>query len=470
MNCTIAQRRISALDDPASLPASLQQHVDGCPACHDWQRRIVQIDNHVLHMPVPPSFAEATVLHRLQNQPLARPGMDRQKVLYWRLGIAGMAASLLIGILALQFFFKTDKGPGPTARQALPPANRDLLLDNLVKRNLSLAIADNSVQQVVALADLSKDLSSGARDLARKTDVAELKDFAMWYDQVLRVEKVCAAKLDASDRAKVLKQVIQELAWTAEDAEKLAHDMRVGSAGHPLMSIASSARRAKEDLEGLLGQARMRTTPAGQVVKRQVASTPAGAFASLSSSRALIAQAQAVCSLFPRLVLAAGGLPAAQASAPLPDEAERFGRNRNLIHALVNGSVLMAGTNDPLKRVECCQKVLEPLAEEMQQAIRSREAGRVDELASHLHLLMQRGAATNLALARGRIRSGSPREKELLQAHKDLIERVMVPLERQLSGSTDPRLQEVYRQSRKALSESRTEVDRALTHKIIKQD
>jgi hypothetical protein len=116
-------------------------------------------------------------------------------------------------------------------------------------------------------------------------------------------------------------------------------------------------------------------------------------------------------------VCLAGALAWADAAAPAPaaERADRLRRNLSLIDRLVDGSLTLAGEDDPLKRAGHCSELAYYLAEEVRTATGRREAPRVVELGRHLHRLLEVGVGDNLSRARGGIPRGSAEEKRLIE-------------------------------------------------------
>ena len=77
MKCQAAQRRLLEAEDPALPPEKVRHHLAACPACRQWQRRLVQVERHVPLLPVPAgSGPPADLLQRLEraaSQPAPRP-------------------------------------------------------------------------------------------------------------------------------------------------------------------------------------------------------------------------------------------------------------------------------------------------------------------------------------------------------------------------------------------------------------
>jgi hypothetical protein len=157
-------------------------------------------------------------------------------------------------------------------------------------------------------------------------------------------------------------------------------------------------------------------------------------------------------------------LAGAQDPVPRPDTAARarlFQRNRDLIQTLVQGGLRLAAADDALQRAECCSRVAEHLATEMQQAALNHEEARIAELGVHLGALLETGVAANLSTARKQIPVGSTLERNLREV-RDRTAQFVEPLEEQLLRVNDPDDRQGVRHTLRALQVGRTEVERAL--------
>jgi hypothetical protein len=119
---------------------------------------------------------------------------------------------------------------------------------------------------------------------------------------------------------------------------------------------------------------------------------------------------------------------------PRPGPAGRavqFQTNYTLIQLLVENSVRLAAEDDPLKRADYCDGLVEGFALEMHKAAESRDDARVAELGQHLHDLVSQGVAANLRLVR-RTRSGDAALEKDLHGVRAQAEKSLRPVEEQL--------------------------------------
>jgi hypothetical protein len=79
---------------------------------------------------------------------------------------------------------------------------------------------------------------------------------------------------------------------------------------------------------------------------------------------------------------------------------QQLQRNREIIVALVESGLKLAGLEDSLRRAEACNEVASLLADQVREAVARREASRSQEMGQHLSDLLRVGVAENIAIAR----------------------------------------------------------------------
>ena len=115
MNCSNVQRRLLAQAEPAEPSDALQAHLETCPLCQEWQRRLTQIDRHVPMLPVPRSSARAEFVQRFRGQATIweKARYRLRNLQRWQLTAGALAASILLFILAWTL---APNDPSPVAR------------------------------------------------------------------------------------------------------------------------------------------------------------------------------------------------------------------------------------------------------------------------------------------------------------------------------------------------------------------
>jgi hypothetical protein len=102
--------------------------------------------------------------------------------------------------------------------------------------------------------------------------------------------------------------------------------------------------------------------------------------------------------------------PAARLAA---ERARQFERNRNLIDALVQSALHLAGEDDALKRADQCAGLAEQLGQEIRDAAHNHDTARISELSSHFQAMLEQGVAGNLLFAKKSVAAGSHLDQKM---------------------------------------------------------
>lgn len=444
--CRNIQRRLLALSAPDDPPAAVREHLDGCADCREWQRRVVQVERNVGLIPVPPARgkdpflrdfrAESTRWDRLKTRVKLMPR--------WQLAWGSAAAAVLLMLGALAFV----PTPSPTASRPIDPVAPDPLLAKLYQRDLELATAATSRQQVETLAYLAEDLRGESRGLASTLDGKDsLKVLAGWYSDVVHTvveESQARAKdLPAAERKAMLAPVERLLARASDDADKTAMEYRVQSANHPLSGIANTARSAHDRIVEILGD---KGTAAPHSAAPQSHGLPAPA-----SPLTYLRQGE------PALFLAAAAGEEIQAFGQAAEQVKRFRRNQPVIQALVNTSLELAVKLDPVDRAAVCAALAHKLGDEIRLAVPANPA-RALELGPYVGDLLKRGVAENIALAP--VERG-PRGDNLAAVAVD-VRAFTQQLNQDLAQFKDADGRDAFQRVLRTIAFGREEVDKAL--------
>ncbi|MFN4257921.1 MAG: hypothetical protein ACK4RK_01385 [Gemmataceae bacterium] len=251
MSCQDHQQQLLSVADPQQPPPSIQEHLDDCADCQDWQRRLLHIERHVPLLPIPPSRTKADYLRRLATGPDPRPLPARLRLLFQHRRVrqmTGLAAAVLL-IALLRVTLPLAVGPPPPESPVYVP---DPLLAQVLERNLRLAGANTPQERVEALAGLADDLHAETRLLANNANDEDLHALAQWFRQVVHEGIVKqAAELPPAQRPAVLTPIAEQLDRVSQAADQLAMN-RSSETARALRAQAGAARIGQQQLHALL--------------------------------------------------------------------------------------------------------------------------------------------------------------------------------------------------------------------------
>lgn len=275
MNCEHMQRRLLAGDGLDQPPVEVQSHLAACPACQEWQRQWVHLEEQIPLLPVPASAGKDELIQRILAMPPLPRGADCQSALpltprvevpSWR-GIVNIKdrgfrkLALACGLAAALVMFAIGSWIGrqgqPVVRPRKPPA-ADPLVAKVMQRDLRLARARTPLQRVEALADLADDLHAEARALAHAVSADDLTAFADWYREVVgmglvKQAEVLAKTLPAGERMRVLEPIASRLLRAGNDIEQLAGEV-APAAAEALRTMVAAARDGDSRLRQLIAE------------------------------------------------------------------------------------------------------------------------------------------------------------------------------------------------------------------------
>jgi hypothetical protein len=266
MNCTVLQRRLLELEQPDRPPPEVRAHLAACAVCRRWQRRLVQIEQRVPLIPVPPSGAKSAVIRRVLAEPAAAakgpsraeppkfrpfaPGIEpRSRRQLQIAGITTLAACLALFAFGLW---------GANQGQRVPPTSSfsNNLPSRLAQHQRNLDAATKPSEKMKVLGDFAEELHTDTRTLAAgKSSVNDLKTLSRVYKGVVGEGFYRQAQeVSPGERDQVLGPIISELEKTAADALDLAKTTSPEAATH-LRDIARAANDARGQLRTLTATA-----------------------------------------------------------------------------------------------------------------------------------------------------------------------------------------------------------------------
>ncbi len=209
MNCEVCQRRLLATRDPASPGPELRAHLADCPACRQWQRRLLRLEAHIPLLPVPRSHAKERLLDQLFGEPEPAPAPPppvlKPRAPWWRSPhvvrrVAGAAAAAVLLVCGLLLGVLLQRGGGTPDNDALPPEVDQDLVARLADADVRLAEADTPRQRAEALADMAEALRQQRQAVRRAGDGGEeTGELARLHERVV----ARARALPAAERRQV---------------------------------------------------------------------------------------------------------------------------------------------------------------------------------------------------------------------------------------------------------------------------
>jgi hypothetical protein len=459
MKCQAVHSALLGSEKPDRLPADVVSHLKGCGPCRVWQRRLVHLERNIALLPTPPApKGKAAFVRQFLAAPVeSAPPRDEAPVQApetipvdsatviqsWKFdrlaaalrstfnaprktlsSVPAPARRRIAAALAAALFFLAfglwSTGPiGPLGNHPADP-----LLAQVMKHDVRLAAARSHRERLETLTDISDVLQSDARELIDAAGPDELATLAGCYEKVVRDGVVKQADaLRKEDPAADLDPIAARLLKAADAAEQLAR-VRPQETAALLTQIARAARE---------GEGKLPAHGAG--------------------AKALIRQAPVQPVLFASLALAD-----LQSGLSSVVRAELLRRNRGLIEIVIQNSIALAGTDNPLNRAHACGILATRLADEIR-ANNANEADRAVELAEYLGVVLKVGVAANLAAARPGIPSGSNDEQRLYDV-QDKTAETMRALEAFLPA--DGAALDDSQRTRRAVHEGLAEVEKAV--------
>lgn len=259
MTCESAQRRLLSMSSPHRPPEEMWRHLADCPVCGQFQRRLVEIEQQVAHIPAPapPTNGMDQVIHRVLTDPTLRASVrGRRPVMSrpWPKLLAAAMVLLALGGTFLAYLRTHKERPGP----ATPAA--DVLLAKVMQRNVDLAKATEPAKRVKELAGMAEDLEQGTQTLCKVADDSDLVRLAEMHRKVVRdglVKQVARQAQDLEtpqDRQRVFGPLADHFDKSSQEAARLAAEVPAPSAA-ALRTMAQTARDAAQQVRSLIGGA-----------------------------------------------------------------------------------------------------------------------------------------------------------------------------------------------------------------------
>jgi hypothetical protein len=265
MNCDVIQRNLLGRERPDRPSADAVAHLAGCAACREWLQRLLQIEDAVIHLPVPPAEAARSALVRrilADKADNGAPAADKRRrsiamvVGSWIMDAHAaprrrVAAGLVAGVAAALLLFVTgwlvwDSGRQPPALAvATPKAPPDRLLADLRSlkvRSVQAAEGTKGLARVQVMAAAAEELREQAALNPGDDDLIRL---AVLYGRVVNEGVLDTVReLSAEDRRKLPASLGEDLKHADSEWQRLSQ--KTGLSPRVKDALAKAAESARD--------------------------------------------------------------------------------------------------------------------------------------------------------------------------------------------------------------------------------
>jgi hypothetical protein len=256
MICRTIQQMLLTSDRLDQPSADVAAHLAGCAACRGMQRRLVEAEQRLPLLAVPPSTRRDCFLQQVrQGTALPEPTVTPSEL--WlgayrpppkERGLKKLALSLALAASLLVFALAWWAWPHHSTTKTRP----DPLVVRQKERDRLLTQAQTPGERVQVLANLARGLHSEARKLAHKPNPDELRVVARFYCEVVREDLLDQARqLPRGDRP-MLEGVVKHLSEVESELGGLAVGEVDPDTADQLKEIVAAARASQDQLRQLL--------------------------------------------------------------------------------------------------------------------------------------------------------------------------------------------------------------------------
>ena len=263
MNCTTVQTRLLGAEQPARPAAAVREHLEQCPACRAWQRRLVQLEGQIPQLQVPPSEARDRLVRQFLEaaaagpppvrEPAAAPAWARLRLALARPGAKERALqklALAFALAAALAVFALGWWAWPHQQPSVTHPGNDYLTALRGERDQRLARAHTARERVQALAALVDDLQARVRE--HVADADKLDVLAGFYAEVVQDDLVRHARdVPGAERVSLLHEIADRLKRAESEASRLEAEWTQTASARPLHDIAVAARSGERSLRAL---------------------------------------------------------------------------------------------------------------------------------------------------------------------------------------------------------------------------
>lgn len=261
MSCDAVQNRLLSQSDPRRLSEETRRHLSDCSSCQLMSARLVQLDDQLRNLPVPPSdpdvreafidrvTADGPVITRIPTIPRRDSVVDLPELLLknGRWGYtAGIAAAIMLAVGA---WWMTA---GVTEPEPQVAALRHDLLGKNIKHLVAVTRSPAPADRIKEWAGVAQDLTSEARQLYLVAPTEEMTALKSMYERAVnegvlgQADRLPDLMLPA-EKSQLLTGVADQLSQTAAEANRLAATAPPPSRA-ALTDMATIARKAETRL------------------------------------------------------------------------------------------------------------------------------------------------------------------------------------------------------------------------------
>jgi len=277
MSCTAIQNHLLGCEHPTEPSAAVRAHLARCRACRAWYHRLLQLEERLPQLPVPPSVAGSRLVRqiletpsgselpaptlrpqlRLVLPPAARARQRRQQKV--ALAFALSAAMLFFAVCWWAWSHQGDPAGSVPDPNAGGNSSVVTVEQRTQQKRESLERRLQGLATPAARVDLlTREIAFLHGETRRQVaNVDQLTVVARYHGQVVREYLLPQARaLPVADRVRLLDAVTRDLDGIESEAERRAAELEANlpRSSAVLREIAATAREGSRDLRNLILQ------------------------------------------------------------------------------------------------------------------------------------------------------------------------------------------------------------------------
>ena len=252
MNCDAAQRRLLSVERPDRPADDLRRHLDACPSCRLFSRRLAQVERQIALLPVPPSTGKDAFVRRFRRcaSPVVLHGPIPWPIPAKERGLRKL--SLAVAIAAVLAVFAIGLWSWP--HHIEPPAPPDpIWLVRAHDQRYDAMNMHTPRERVEKLYALTTDLRNQARAMTEGARIEDLASLTTLYSALVNEDLLPNARtLSAVEGQVLLKDVATSLGNAESEFSRLAAAPANAAAAESLQRLALAARDGGRHIRDLL--------------------------------------------------------------------------------------------------------------------------------------------------------------------------------------------------------------------------